>query len=1054
MAKAIIGAVEIAGGITLLLVAPAALAPFAWGLIMSGAGEELAYVASVLQGNPALTASAKLPSAPREFIYGEVRKGGMFLYQSTTGHQLNQVIAWAAHSCQALIALYIDQRKLYYNYDNLSPWGGGTGDGVTYVDDSDNNYNFGSGVAAWHTKGWLAGASTPAWSSGMPASRNQDAIDNAGSLSPTMIAVPIAGVTYIFGCVADGVAGSSVSVFSAATATGAFVTDGSITWVNCGPSPGGYWFQELNAQDTANWLSNCLMQGIFGTYLKLTYDAGVFNGPPQLRATVQGKNTIYDPRSSTYGYTSNAALCIADMLCDSQFGLSAPFAAVYGGAFGEQLIAAANLCDEQVQLADGSIAGSALPWEAYHPYAATNQFTYGGTTWTVNVSYVSGGYFGQDDYTLGEITQTPGTPGYESRYTINGYGDSNQLPGEIISSMLMACEGRIVRQGGGYYIYPAAWYGTSLNFGANDLCGGVDWSPSRKFRDRINCVRATFVCPQYPYAVAGYSWDYKDPNIFAGEWQPTDAPPYAQDYLHGYGAITDPGGGDANLVQDGLVRLYADRRYQFVTSAATVQRLVKIFLLRNRFQGSGTFPLKLSALQAQAQDVVNFIFAPLAMDGTYLEVAKFDWVLKESAGDKGGQGARAIELSTALKMQLTDPSVYEWSPAEEMTLYDQPSPLIENAFQVTPPTDLVATGSISAALVTPGGQVTPRIELTWIEPADPFTVSGGHIQIEITPHGTGAWVSVLVLAGTAQIAYLSNVVSGLSYDVRIRSVRASGAYSVWVEVDNIVVGAMMSSTGLSPVAPSGTLTATTSSPTDSTIFVGNFLASGGGFTVACTPSPSSIDGETPSQLYFIYYIDPGFAGGTITPIVTQDPVDFENKAGYFLIGSITTPAWTVRYEPSAYTDTGTSTTIDPSAAYDNNILTDAIVNSTLWSVPTGGGPEYEYLTSVGNCIWSGFPKITISSAMTLSVAAAANISGASTASASIAAYIGSTPLAFSPSPDFTSTTAKATYTATVPSGTDLSTITVVGNAAVTGLPNGVVILNGSAQLDSFEIWIQ
>ena len=50
---------------------------------------------------------------------------------------------------------------------------------------------------------------------------------------------------------------------------------------------------------------------------------------------------------------------------------------------------------------------------------------------------------------------------------------------------------------------------------------------------------------------------------------------------------------------------------------------------------------------------------------------------------------------------------------------------------------------------------------------------------------------------------------------------------------------------------------------------------------------------------FVYYVDPTFAGGTITPIATQNDANFLNLPGYFLIGSLVTPASSLRYQPSS-----------------------------------------------------------------------------------------------------------------------------------------------------------
>jgi hypothetical protein len=982
MAKAIIGAVEIGVGVGLLVMQPE-LAPLSWGLIMSGAGMEVAYVAEMLQGNPALTASAKLPAAPREFVVGMVRKGCTFIYQSTTGHQLNEVPIWAANACQAIVAVYVDQRKLYY-IDNPtadgSPYGGGVGDGNTYQDDSGNNYSFGSETAAWHTLGqlWSSGA----WSAGMTATRVQLATgDTASTFAATTIGVTINGTVFVFGCLVPGTAGSSSSVFSGAAAAGTQVTDGGILWVNLGPAPGGYWFSALNGQDTSQWLNNCLCVNLCASYLKFTYDANVFSGPPQLRATIMGANDVYDPRTSTYGYSTNSALVCAWLIVNPEVGFGATpgtpkaaalWAGVYEGIFGDQLIAAANLCDEQVQLTVGSVAGSptpAPPWQPFGNYNIGDHFNYGSDIFVVNTAYVSGAYFGEDDGThITEIIGSGLNPStYESRYTCNGYFNSDQEPGQILSSMLMSCEGRIVRQGGGYLIYPAAWYGTSLNFGADDLCGAVKWSPSRKFRDRVNCMRGTFICPQYPYNQVGYSYDYKNGGVFNGEWQPTDIPPYAQDYLHGYGLITDPGQGDANLVQDGGVRLYGDRHYQFVISVAQAQRLLKIYMLRNRFAGSGTFPMKLSALQAQSQDVMNFTFAPLNMVDAYLEISKFDWVLAE--GDDAGEGdaPRAMRLTTQIELQLTDPSVYEWTAAEEMTLYDQPSPALNNPFAVSAPASLTAISNLSTALVSPDGTVTPRIELTWTESADPFVTSGGDVQVQISPHSAGAWADVATLNGTAAFIYIGNVVTGNAYDLQVRFRRGSGAYSAWSQLINVVCGFVVNATGLNAVAPAGTLSAVTTSATVSVILIGNFTGTAAGVSGSFVPSPTDITALTPQTLYYVYFIESAFATGTITPIATTNINDFLNVPGYWLIGSILTPPWTGAgsyYAPSNYNDLGPFQTNSPTYAYDGNFATRASITSNAYSG-----------SSFGECLYEDFPAVTVGAGKQLNVNAAVSVPG-------------------------------------------------------------------------------
>jgi hypothetical protein len=341
----------------------------------------------------------------------------------------------------------------------------------------------------------------------------------------------------------------------------------------------------------------------------------------------------------------------------------------------------------------------------------------------------------------------------------------------------MAMEGRLSVSGGLIQIYPAAWYGTTLEFTANDLIGPVKWTPRRKFRDLFNTVRATYVSPVYPYMIMGLmSNGYRDPNVFSGEYQPTDAPEYAQDSLHGY--TTDP-----NLAQDGGTKLYTDRRYQFVQSCATAQRLMKIYLLRNRWQGVGTLQMPLSAYQTQACDVVQMTLAPLGWSNKNLEVTNFRFVPKIQYNEEGKESPT---LACELDVCETDPSVYTWSPAEERGMENTNSPVMADSFQVGPPTNLVLTSGSSTAVVGIDGVVTPQILATWTEPNDPFVTTGGSVVIEWQNVSTGV-SSSMTLSGTTTQCYIDGVVCGATYNVSIYATRANGAQSEFDSVNDYTV---------------------------------------------------------------------------------------------------------------------------------------------------------------------------------------------------------------------------------------------------------------------------
>ncbi|WP_295537494.1 hypothetical protein [uncultured Thioclava sp.] len=102
------------------------------------------------------------------------------------------------------------------------------------------------------------------------------------------------------------------------------------------------------------WTEDHKLSGCAAIALHLTWDNDKFpNGLPNVTANIRGKNDILDPRTGLVGYTDNAALCVADYLASSIYGMGAEI----GDARGineDALIAGANACDEIVDTVDGA----------------------------------------------------------------------------------------------------------------------------------------------------------------------------------------------------------------------------------------------------------------------------------------------------------------------------------------------------------------------------------------------------------------------------------------------------------------------------------------------------------------------------------------------------------------------------------------------------------------------------------------------------------------------------------------------------------------------------
>jgi hypothetical protein len=668
--------------------------------------------------------SVRLPAAPRQTIYGQCRVSGSVVYESCLGNQ---------HHLNQIIAW---ASHPCYSIDSI------------YLDGRQSD--------------------VPLPSVGTPQAGGQD---SGGSRTDDC------GNSYNFG--------DNLWIYS---------TIGS---------PEGYWFPQLSGSlgSDYHWDNTCTLNNICASYVNCGYNSGVYSGPPGVKATIHGKYDIYDPRTETYGWTQNAALIIADVLCNKDYGLGCDYATEIDEA---QLIAAANLCDEQVTIA--ATYQSPQTWRSGYAYQLGNTIidsngylqtcigqsgadvppTSGGShpTWNDATSAIT--YDHEINWQCdGYAGVSP--PTTESRYTINGFFDWSRTPGDILDGMLMSCEGRLTYSGGVWKIFPAAWYGTGLEFDESMLTGSIKWSPKRKYRDLVNAVRGTFISPVYPYAVVGFNQDQKDPNIFSGEWQPADFPEYAQDALHGYAS-------DTNLAQDGGYKLHVDRRYPYVTSVSTVQRLAKIFLMRNRQQGTGTLTMNLAAYQAQPSDVFQMTSAIMGWDHKNLEVQSLRFIPSIPEDEKTGPS-----LSVEMDVCESDPSVYSWSAVEEMGVEDTISPVALDSLQVDAPTGLTLTSGYSTAVIGVDGVLTPRILATWTEPDDPFITTGGSIIVQMQQVG-GAWSTVATVSGTTVQLYIPGVVCGQQYNVSVVAVRSNGAYSA-----TEVVGPLTVSTTYSTINSNGIL---------------------------------------------------------------------------------------------------------------------------------------------------------------------------------------------------------------------------------------------------------
>lgn len=203
-------------------------------------------------------------------------------------------------------------------------------------------------------------------------------------------------------------------------------------------------FTNLVNESDGKWTNAHRLRGIACLYVRLKYDQDKFpNGVPNVSCIVRGKK-VYDPRTDTTAWSANPALCLADYLTSTAYGIGETYDASVDDA---ALIAAANICDEDVNLSGG---------------------------------------------------------GTENRYELHGTFPTSNAPEEIINALVNSMAGKAVWAGGVWRILAGAYYSPTLTFDENDLRGGFKVQTLVSRRENFNAVKGVFQSAANNYILSDF----------------------------------------------------------------------------------------------------------------------------------------------------------------------------------------------------------------------------------------------------------------------------------------------------------------------------------------------------------------------------------------------------------------------------------------------------------------------------------------------------------------------------------------------------------------------
>ena len=181
--------------------------------------------------------------------------------------------------------------------------------------------------------------------------------------------------------------------------------------------------------------------GVAYVYIQMAFDAENFGGGvPRVSFLVKGKN-IYDPRTGANATTdlqrSNPALIIRDYLTDTQYGLKAKSSEINDTTNAGGFASAANTCDQQVTLADGSST--------------------------------------------------------ERRYTANGFTNFSANGNGIIEGLLSSMAGKMSYVNGQFTVFAGATQTPSLTITDDELLQPIAVSTNASSGDLFNAVKPIYI---------------------------------------------------------------------------------------------------------------------------------------------------------------------------------------------------------------------------------------------------------------------------------------------------------------------------------------------------------------------------------------------------------------------------------------------------------------------------------------------------------------------------------------------------------------------------------
>lgn len=302
-------------------------------------------------------------------------------------------------------------------------------------------------------------------------------------------------------------------------------------------------------------------------------------------------------------------------------------------------------------------------------------------------------------------------------------GDSHETNIQMIEA---SCAGKMLDTGGLYsfHVNVDDTAAVAVAFDENDIVGPVEWIPKSGIKDNFQTIEGTFTDPSSLYQQRSYP------------------------------AVTDA----AYLAADGFERS-TSANFQSVQDHEQAQKLARLILNQNRFQGVFRAPFNMKAMLAKNWSVITLTFGRYAFSSKLFRVVAYEL---------------SPEGSIALSLRELHASI--WTPGSVTEL---PAPSVGSTFN---PRDKIAvTGDSASALTIVGGEGAATdhfVDGVLVEWDDPGSICQ-RTDIQYRRAGDTDWIEAPPAVRQAVQQILTTTLSLTAYEIRLRHISIYGVVGDW-----------------------------------------------------------------------------------------------------------------------------------------------------------------------------------------------------------------------------------------------------------------------------------